>query len=215
MSACIGEPVSWPRLEQVALGGADAAAAAHLAACPACARCLAELRADTVALPPLAVPAPRPRRRWWPGAAAFAGAAAVAVAVLVVVRIASRPRAPHRTDVAQIKGVGEVVLGVVRERDGAIRHDALTYAPGDRWKVVVTCPPAAAAWIDVAVLDATGAAYPLPAARIACGNRVAVPGAFAITGGGANRVCVRIAAGAAPDRTTAAPPDACVTLAPE
>jgi hypothetical protein len=54
MSACIGEPISWLRLERYALdGGADRAAAAHLARCAACARCLDEIRGDLVALPPL------------------------------------------------------------------------------------------------------------------------------------------------------------------
>jgi hypothetical protein len=115
--------------------------------------------------------------------------------------------------VARVKGVGEVVLGVVRERGGAIRHDARTFAPGDRWKIVVTCPPAAAAWVDVAVYDAGQIDHPLEPARIGCGNRVVLPGAFALTGDRANRVCVRIGAAAAPDRGQ--PPDACVTLRPE
>jgi hypothetical protein len=227
MTACIGEPISWPRLERHAQGGgADRAVHDHLAACAACARCLDEIRGDLVALPPLAVPpggeASRPERRarrWWLAPAmAFAAAAAVA---LVVWRGGAGPGAgpgpdpdgAPREEVARVKGVGEVVLGVVRERDGVIRPDARTYAAGDRWKVVVTCPPAASAWIDVAVHDAGQVDHPLAPARIACGNRVAVPGAFSITGDRANRVCVRIGAGAAPDR--AQPPDACVTLRPE
>jgi hypothetical protein len=216
MSACIGEPVSWPRLERFAQGGgADRAVHDHVARCAACARCLDQIRGDLVALPPLAVPAPRPpraRRRWLPPAMALAAAAAVA---LVVWR--GRDGTPGedapREDVARVKGVGEVVLGVVRERGGVIRHDARTYAPGDRWKVVVTCPPAASAWVDVAVHDAGQVDHPLAPARIGCGNRVLVPGAFSITGDRANRVCVRVAAGEAPDRAQA--PDACVTLRPE
>jgi hypothetical protein len=219
MSACIGEPISWPRLERFAQGGgADPAAADHLARCAACARCLDEIRGDLVALPPLAVPA-RAARRWWLAPAmALAGAAAVAL-VLWRTGAGGGPGGPGgpggegREDVARVKGVGEVVLGVVRERAGAVRLDARTYAPGDRWKVLVTCPPAASAWVDVAVYDAGEVDHPLAPARIGCGNGVALPGAFSITGGRANRVCVRIAAGAAPDR--AGPPDACVTLRPE
>ena len=221
MSACIGEPISWLRLERHAFGGGDADVGDHVARCAACARCLDEIRGDLVVLRPLAV-APggerrraRARPRWLAPAMAAAAAAAVAV---VVWRSGGGPGEPAepREEVARVKGVGEVILGVVRERGGAIRDDDVrTYAPGDRWRVVVTCPPAAAAWIDVAVDDAGQIDHPLAPARIGCGNRVAVPGAFSITGDRVNRVCVRIDADAAPDRARPRPPDACVTLRPE
>jgi hypothetical protein len=224
MSGCIGEPISWLRLERHALGGGgggDPAVGEHLARCPACARCLEQIRGDAVALPPLPAlpppPAARPPRavRWLGPAAALAAAAAVAI---VVWRGGDAPAPPGHEiarSAARIKGVGEVVLDLVRERGGAIRDDVRTYAPGDRWKVVVTCPPAASAWIDVAVYDADQVDHPLAPARIGCGNRIALPGAFSITGDRANRVCVRIAEAAAapPDRARA--PDACVTLRPE
>jgi len=210
-AACIGEPISWLRLEQFALDARDAHIAHHLAACPACAHCLEEIRRDVVALPPLAVPAPRRRWRWM-----FVLAPALAAAALALVLWPRHPREPE--NVATIKGVGEVVLGVVRERDGTIRDDVLTYAPGDRWKLVVTCPPAATAWVDLAVIDAGTIDHPLPPARIACGNRVVVPGAFTITGDRPNRVCVRV--GTELDRDRRAPvsgePDvACLTIRPE
>jgi hypothetical protein len=216
MSACIGEPISWPRLERYALEGGDGAVRDHVAACAACARCLDEIRGDVVALPPLEVPA-RPAPWWarlprWLGPAA-ALAAAAGVALVLLRSGGPGGEAPAREDVARVKGIGEVILGVARERAGAISHDARTYAPGDRWKVAVTCPPAASAWIEVAVYDAGLADHPLPPARIGCGNRVFVPGAFSITGDRPNRICVRVGAGAAPDR--ARPPDACVTLRPE
>jgi hypothetical protein len=218
MSACIGEPISWLRLERLALGDVgDAAVHDHVARCAACARCLDEIRGDLVALPPLAVPERRRARalpRWLAPTMALGAAAAVA---LVVWRSGGGPGdlAAPREDVARVKGVGEVVLGVVRERGGVIRDDARTYAPGDRWKIVVTCPPAAAAWIDVAVHDAGQIDHPLAPARIGCGNRVVLPGAFSITGDRVNRVCVRIDADAAPDRARPEPPDACVTLRPD
>jgi hypothetical protein len=193
MSACIGEPISWLRLETYALDRADASVRDHLAACPACAACLTEIERDVVALPPLAVPE-RKRRTWWP----LLLVPAVAIAAIVL-----RPR-PH-ADAFAVKGVGEVTIGVVRERAGAITFDAREYRPGDRWKVFVTCPPAAGAYIDVSV----GSDHPLAPAHLACGNRVMVPGAFTLDGG-ANRVCVHVAA---------APGDAggqaCVTIRPE
>jgi hypothetical protein len=214
VTACTGEPISWPRLERFALDAADPAIAAHLAACPACRRCLELIHGDAVALPPLVVPdlpARRARRRWW---LAPALAAAAAAAVLVVVL---RPP-PRAADRVAIKGIGEVALELVRERAGAISFDARRYAPGDRWKVVVSCPPGGAAspalWIEVSVADGVSLDHPLAASRIACGNRVVVPGAFAITGDRANRVCARIAAGspAAPGTDAGT---ACVTLVPE
>lgn len=56
---CIGEPISWLRLEQLALGELRDGGAAedHVAKCPACAAALAEIRGDARALPPLVVPA--------------------------------------------------------------------------------------------------------------------------------------------------------------
>ena len=216
MTACIGEPISWLRLEGFALGAPDPAIASHVAACPACRQCLAQLRDDVVALPPLALPDRRPRppgrRRWLAPVFAAVAAAAVLVAVL-----RPAPRAPEGATAARdtigIKGIGEVTLELVRERGGTIRHDARGYAPGDRWKVVVSCPPAATAgplWLDVSVADGATTDHPIAPTQLPCGNRVVVPGAFTITGGGVNRVCVRIAAGPAADAGTA-----CLTLRPE
>lgn len=232
---CIGEPISWLRLERLALAPSDAmdpAISAHLATCPACQQCLDQIRGDAVALPPLVLlpltappltasplivppPAPRPawRRRWLAPALVAAAAAAILV---VVLRPAPAPLGDALGSVA-IKGIGEVALELVRERGGAIAVDARRYAPGDRWKVVVSCPPAAGPAmlaLDVSVADGAAIDHPLAAARIACGNRVVVPGAFAITGDRPNRVCVRIGAAPGPvDADTAA--TACATLVPE
>jgi hypothetical protein len=218
VTACTREPISWLRLEQFALGAADPAIAtdiaAHLADCPACRDCLDRIRGDAMVLPPLAAPRAagrRARRRWWL-APALAAATAAAVAVAVVVL---RP-APAAEGRVAIKGVGEVALELVRERAGAISYDARRYAPGDRWKVVISCPPAAAPGpimaIDVSVADGATVDHPLAEARIACGNRVVVPGAFTVTGDRVNRVCARIAAVAGPDPEAAT---ACVALSPD
>lgn len=214
--ACVGEPISWLRLEMFALGATDREIAEHLAACTACARCLDEIRGSTIELPPLFVPEARNRRRWFAPAAVFAAAAAALAVLAVVPRDPDRDR--DRADVARVKGVGDVLLGTVRERSGTVRDDVLSYAAGDRWKVVVTCPPAAHAWIDVAVVDAHGVDYPMAPAQVACGNRVVVPGAFTITGSDTNQVCVRVDAGVAPMRALPRPGDpnvACVTIHPE
>ena len=168
---CIGEPISWLRLERHALAP-DPAVAEHVAACPACRHCLDEIGGDLVALPMLVIPERR-RLRWWQFALPALAAAAIAIVVL-------RPRPAPRTHgelLAGVKGVGDVSVELVRERAGAIRQDATTFAPGDRWKVVITCASATGAWIDVAVTEAGARAadHPLEPIHVACGNAVPVP----------------------------------------
>jgi hypothetical protein len=219
--ACIGEPISWLRLETFASGRADATTSAsireHVGACPACKHCLDEIHADVVALPPLALPAAPARapRAWWKLLVPAFAVAAAAVLALVLFRTAPDD-VPVRENVVAIKGVGEVVLGTVRERSGVIRDDVRSFTEGDRWKLVVTCPPSAGGVqlaVDVTVVEVGSPPdrpapidRPLAPAQIACGNRVVLPGAFSLTGPRANRVCVAIG----PDRATA-----CVTIAPE
>lgn len=205
MIACIGEPVSWLRLERFAADGQDAVVGAHVAACAACQQCLAEIQGDLVALPPLAVPAKKARRwvTWLAPALSLAAAAAIAIVVL-------RPAPEEREDIAHVKGVGDVVLGVVRERGGVIRDDVTTFAPGDRWKLVITCAPGASTRVEVTVTEqgSSRADHPLAPATIACGNRMVLPGAFTLTGAYPNRVCARISSDEESD-------SACLTIRPE
>lgn len=215
---CIAEPISWLRLEQHALAR-DPEVEAHVGRCEACRSCLDAILADSVALPALPAHAPVPaRRRWWTWSVPALAAAAVAAIALAVLR--PRPE-PRPDDTTAVKGVGEVLVDVVRERGGAIAESARTFAAGDRWKVVVTCPPEAGAWLDVGVVEiggAPGADYPLAPAHVACGNRVVVPGAFELTGTHANRVCVRVSADGPPAREPPRPGEpgvACVTVSPE
>jgi len=122
VTVCIGEPISWLRLESFALGAPDPAIATHVAACPACRQCLDHIRGDSVALPPLELPvAPRRiRRRWW-----IAPVLAAAAAVVVLVALwRPVPRGELASATIGVKGVGEVTLELVRERRGAIRYDA-------------------------------------------------------------------------------------------
>lgn len=198
--ACIGEPVSWLRLERYALGARDPSVREHVDACPACKHCLDEIRRDVVALPPLHVPA---KRRWWTFALPALGAIAAAAVILFLLR----PRDVEEEGVARIKGIGTVVVDVVRERGGVVRADVRSFQPGDRWKVVVTCPPTKQVALAVAVHEqgAAAADHPLAPAQIMCGNRVVLPGAFELTGNKPHRLCVRIADAAS----------ACLTLTPE
>lgn len=224
--SCIGEPVSWLKLEQFAMSRSDARVGEHVEACPACRACLEEISRDVVALPPLALPAgfadraEKARRPWWHIAMPI-GLAVAAAAILLLVLRPRDPAAVRPDDVTQVKGLGTVELDVVRERSGVIRTDARTYAAGDRWKVVVTCAADKTVWVDVFVVDPGSQApdYPLAPAQIVCGNGIAVPGAFEITGDAANQVCVRVTIDpSAPPRIGGTPGDpsvACVTLSPE
>ena len=123
----------------------------------------------------------RAARRWWTALVPAMALAAAAVVALVVWR-GRTAEAPAREDAVGIKGLGEVVLGVVRERGGVIRQDVQTFVPGDRWKLVVTCRPAARASVEVEVTELATATIdrPLPPGAIACGNRVVLPGAFTL-----------------------------------
>ena len=157
------------------------------------------------------MPVAAPRRRWWLWTLAPA-LAAVAVALLVLARQSPGPGEDGELAirVPGVKGGPDVIVNLVRERAGVIRTDVRTYAPGDRWKVVVTCPPQLGTWLDIAVVDAGAVDYPMAPARVTCGNQVVVPGAFTITGDRPNRICARIAPDAPPERGDAG--TACVTV---
>jgi hypothetical protein len=202
MMACIGEPISWLRLEQFALAGGDARIREHVDACAACRHCLDEIQRDVVALPALDVPATR-RRRWWRIALPAFGALAAAALILLLLR----PRPERPENVVNIKGVGEVVVDVVRERAGTIRDDVRTFRAGDRWKVIVTCAPSHEVSLAVDVLEAGAAQadHPLAPAKLVCGNRIPLPGAFSLTGNRAHEVCAHVE-----DQARA-----CLTLSPE
>lgn len=208
-SACIGEPVSWLRLEQLALGELAAPVAdsvqAHLAACAACAACAASITDDVVALPALPVvePAAVP---WWRRRLAWAIGAGLAAAAAVLLVIVLRPRGVERdaggtiVQTVRLKGGSMLEVGLVRERAGTTVMQPTAYAAGDRFKVIVTCSQAVEVWADVMVLQPDPAqpsapmiaAYPFEPMRVTCGNHVPVPGAFRITGGGPASVCLAV-----------------------
>lgn len=210
---CVSTPISWLKLESYALDKRDASVAKHLAECPACSASFQTITDDVVELPRLVIPEARPKRNWLWWLAPAMAAAAAAILLLVIVR-----REPTRADnVTTIKGGGQVVLGVVRERSGSIRRDVTTYAAGDRWKLTLTCEDANL-WVDVAVVDPKSVDHPFEPTRLTCGNEVVVPGAFEITGRDANIVCAILDPDAAPPRGTplpGTPGTACITLTPE
>jgi hypothetical protein len=192
--SCIGTPISWLRLERHALGEAsDPAVAEHVAVCAACRACLARIEADAAKdLPPLSAPltsnAPlRPRVR--PARiVAIASGLALAAALVLLVRRPQRGPEPEQDD--RIKG-DAVAFTLVRDDEARITEAGGAYADGDRFKAVVTCPPGSQARFELVVWDDAGPSRPLGAARtLACGNDVALPGAFRLTGREHVRVCL-------------------------
>ena len=114
-----------------------------------------------------------------------------------------------------IKGVGELALQLARDRNGNVQTNVTTFRPGDRWKTLLTCAPSTAnagtpseVWADVVVLEIIDgnpvAEFPQPPTQLSCGNAVAVPGAFAITGARNNIICVTLGVGAPIDRAAMA-----------
>jgi hypothetical protein len=220
-AACV--PVSWLRLERYALAG-----------CARCRACADQIARDARELAPLpaaspAAPARAPvrplvpvRRRWrvdW--RQAFAATAVAAVIFVVVLRQREQPavvRDGAGPRVIAVKG-GDVTVELVRERDESIAWEPTSYAPGDRFKVLLTCPPPLRLHVDLVVLQDDGPAFPGVPSVLACGNRVPVPPAFRITGSGAATVCLALDPLAPPSRAAlaagdkpAAGPHACVRL---
>jgi len=207
---CIGEPISWLRLERFHLGELPGrereAVAGHLAVCPACAACLAHLQDDDAhALPPLSVPS-RARRNVFSlfpvRAAAALGALAAGGALVLGLRgNAHRGEVEHaRVGESRVKG-DAIAFSLVRDDGERVDGTAGVYRDGDRFKAVVTCPPGAHVAFDVVVYDVDGPSFPLePAPGLACGNDVPLPGAFRLTGDTHETVCLEWAEGAPVDR---------------
>jgi hypothetical protein len=203
MSArCVSEPISWLRLERHHLGELDAAEdariAEHLAACSACAACLAKIREDdATALPVLTLPQAAARKARVlpfvrPGAlAAAVGALAAAAAFFLMLRGTTPEDGGRlRSSGPRVKGAA-VAFSLVRDDGERVDGNEGVYRDGDRFKALVTCPPGADVSFDVVVYDDTGATFPLdPAPSFACGNDVPLRGALRLTGHADETVCL-------------------------
>jgi hypothetical protein len=198
MSHCISTPVSWLRLEQYALGELEAARTEigdHVAACPACAACLARIEAEAKAeLPALPSPGPRAVQRARFSRRSFvaigSGLALAAAALLALGRWTPGPDTHGDGDGVGIKG-DAIAFTLVRDDEAIFAEAGGTFRGGDRFKALVTCPPGARAHFDLVVYDGSGASFPLAAAEaLACGNQVPLPGAFRVTGAESVRVCL-------------------------
>jgi hypothetical protein len=221
MSPCVGEPVSYLRLELHQLGELPAAEAraieAHLHACDACRACQAEVQRE-VTLPALR-PLPeteragggrvlpqRPRAglRW-----ALGGGLAAAAALLLVLRLGGPGMEPPSVPPARVgvKG-GELALTLVR-RHGQALADPARFAPGDAFRALLTCPPGQPVRALLVVYQDGRAHFPLPPTRIAsCGNQRPLDGAFSLDGVQEALVCVAVGAELPPRAELARGPEA-------
>jgi hypothetical protein len=230
-AAC--DPISWLRLERYQLGelppAEHDAISDHLATCARCRACLdriqspeqGELRplefVDAPAGPRVsaetrapAAPRTAARDRWFRKwrVLGFAGSAAATALLVLVMRGTDAPIAPGRR--IHTKG-GDVALELVRERDGSTANEPTSFAPTDRFKMLLTCPPLLRLYADLAIVQTDGVAFPGEPTAVSCGNRVPLPPAFRITGPGPATICVAVDAERPPPReqmSTASPADA-------
>lgn len=207
MSACTARPISWLKLEQYRLGELSAdeirRIETHLNECAACRASLDSIRVDEPVLKPLPeVTRKAPALRWVTAGAGLAAAAALLLVLLVTDLQKAVPEIPGSK--IGFKG-GELQISLVREREGAILHDPQTFAPGDRFKVQVTCPPREELYWDVVVFQDGETSFPyVPGNPLRCGNRVPLPGAFSLTGDSAAAVCLVVST-QSPDRASLFP----------
>lgn len=195
MTACIDTPISWLRLERYQAGEISGdereRIAKHLASCAACAACLRRIEEDNRELPPLPETPKKSDnvftlRRVLPWASAFAIAALI---LLYIGRERPSEPTPDMPPGVRIKG-GEVSFSLVNADDTVFEGGAV-YRDGDRFKVIMTCPPGMRGAFDVVVYEGNEAAFPLePPRGLACGNGVAIPGAFRATGHDRMNVCL-------------------------
>lgn len=192
------EPVSWLRLERYHLGELSPGDAARveeaLAVDPEARACLEQIR-QPIALRPLpelpsrgaAVKVRRGRLSLGP----FLSLAAVVTGVALLVWVRVTPRdVPPPSRWTRVKG-GDVALSLVREREGAIDTAPSTFVDADRFKVLVTCPPASDGSFDLVVFQDGAPSFPFATpTTLSCGNGVPLSGAFTLTGQSPATVCV-------------------------
>jgi hypothetical protein len=199
MSGCIGEPISWLRLERFGLGELPAIeqgdVAQHLANCAVCRACFAAIDSP-VELPPLPRPIARPQRPGWLRSTAWLGGLSAALAALLLFLWLPEPGPGPGLEPPQsrlrVKG-GEIALALVRIDPRGRQLAADRFERGDRFKILVTCPASLSARVEAVVYQAGRAYFPLdPQTLERCGNLRALDGAFQLDGTDPAVVCVAI-----------------------
>ncbi len=195
--SCIDTPISWFLLDKCLSGELEALEEKrvehHLENCHACLASWDEVQTTTRELRPLVVPeseslAERLRRWLWP--AALVPALAMLVLFVVIGRQQTSELGTSQGQGGVVKG-GNSAFSLLREHHGDVTADPTVYMSGDRFRMLVSCaPPQSPAW-DVVVYQDDEAYFPFAANQtIECGNEVAIPGAFRITGSSPVTVCL-------------------------
>lgn len=134
--------------------------------------------------------------RWAPLVALAAGVALVARAWS---GHESRVVSPPEHD-PSVKG-GDVSFTLASDRHGLAEASVTQFEEGERFKVVLSCPPQLRAKFSVLVEEDDRTYFPLGGPKpVECGNVVVLPGAFTLTGREPKRVCVAWAAAHDDDR---------------
>lgn len=170
------ERPSFLELELFVLGELSPEARARVeelaSADPALSSEIEKLRADRLTLRPLPSP-PAARTRWGMSLLAWLGAGGAGLGLAAASVLLSVPGPMERT-----KGE-EVLLAVVAEREGVIRASPRVVRADDRLRVLVTCSPEQSGEYELVVIENGASSFPLSRGKhLACGNRVALPGAF-------------------------------------
>jgi hypothetical protein len=184
---CVSAPISWLRLERHALGLVTAAErltiGVHLARCPACSACMQRIEGggDLLRLPlpaaPVAARLPGERRRAWRFALACLGA------LIVLVWLVHRPARDQ-------DGAAALALELVRVGADGQQREPTHFAPGDRFRVLLSCAPGQQGALELVVYRDGQRSFPWPTQRLErCGQRRTLPGAFSIDGASATSVC--------------------------
>lgn len=212
MSACTDTPISWLRLERLALGESEPeevrAIETHLAICESCRTRHAQIAADTRPMPALSLPARhkrahdthtsepdrKPTVRLKPAPASppariawvrISGAAAALAAAAALLFFFTKPRVIPSAE--RSKG-DSVSLSLVRSQGP---NEAGVFVEGEPMKALLTCVGAESRTWDLMVFDADGVSFPLSAPLpVGCGNQVPIPGAFRLDGPGPHTVCI-------------------------
>jgi hypothetical protein len=209
VSIAIEQPLSWLTLERYVLGELDEEARltveARLAVSAEDRACLQTILQDESALPPLPVVLPARRREKARRTVLVRVSAAVALAASLLLVVLLRPPdapIPARRELRSGAKGGEISVRMLSDRRG---EGPSSFAPGERFKVLVTTPPWFEAPLSVVVFQGSARYTPLPAVEaLPRGNLVPWPSAFTLSGEEAVQVCVTWS----PDAATARTPEA-------
>lgn len=199
-SICTSRPLSWLLLEQYQLGELSVAEKArvtqHLDACPGCAKCMRAIENDAVRLKPL----PEIKASWWQfalepkwilGMGAAATAAIALLALLFVWPVTQvKPEIPSAT--IGYKG-GDLAVALVRKRNEQVNTSPRHFMAGDVFQLEVTCPPIGEVEWDVTLFQGSEVFFPYDNSHLLeCGNHIALPGGFSLSGNRSTVVCITI-----------------------